>query len=78
MQGINVLWVEIGPVQTWCLWPRTTMDVVQTRQCPELKMFIKNLDKGINYREIGDKFEVVAFAAYEKVNTEGTDDPVQK
>ena len=30
--------------------------------------------KGINYREIGDRFGVSASAAYEKVNTSGTDE----
>ena len=32
----------LGPVQTWCPYPGTKMDVVHTRQCPELKMFINN------------------------------------
>ena len=50
------------------------MDVVQTRQCPELKMFIKQLEKGINSREIGDNTCVVsASAGCEKVNSAGTD-----
>ena len=50
------------------------MDVVQTHQCDELKMFTKKLGKGIKYREIGDKFGVGASAACKKVNTAGTDE----
>ena len=51
------------------------MDVVQTSQCPELKTFIiKQLGKGNNYREIGDKFGVSASTACEKVNTADTDE----
>ena len=35
------------------------MDVVQTRQCPELQTFIKKkLGKRIDYREIGNTFGV--------------------
>ena len=50
------------------------MDVVQTRQCPELKMAIKQLGKGINHREIGEKFVVSASTGCEKVNSAGTDE----
>ena len=56
--------------RAWC--PSTKMAVVQTRQCPELKMFIKQLGKDIDYPEIGHKFGVGASAACEKVNTAGT------
>ena len=46
----------------------TQMDVAEiTRLCPEL-------GEGINYREIGDKFGVVASRACAKVNTTGTDE----
>ena len=34
--------IALSPVQTWCPYPGTKMDVVQTRQCPELKMFMNN------------------------------------
>ena len=49
------------------LCPGTKMDVVQTRQFPELKMFIKRKTrKGFNYRKIGGKFGVSASTACEK------------
>ena len=34
----------------------------------------KDLEKGINYREIGDKFGVGASATCEKVKAAGTDE----
>ena len=72
----RILIAILDPVQTWC--PGTEMDVVQTRQCPELKMFIKKkkkqLGKGIDYREIGAKFWVDASTACKKVNASGTDE----
>ena len=37
-------------------------------------MFINNYEIRIKYREIGDKFEVSASTACEKVNTVGTDE----
>ena len=54
--------------------PGNKMDVVQTRLCPGLKMFINNYEIRIKYREIGDKFEVSASTACEKVTTVGTDE----
>ena len=56
--------------QAWC--PSTKMDVVQTHQCPELNLFIKQLGKDIDYPEIGHKFGVGASTACKKVNTAGT------
>ena len=50
------------------------MDAVHTRQCTELKMFIKQLGKGINYREIGTKFGVDASTGCEEVNSAATDE----
>ena len=41
-------------------------------QCPELKLCLKQLGKGINYREVGDKFAVGASTGREKVNSAGT------
>ena len=52
----------------------TKMDVVQTRQCPELKNVHKQLDKGINYREISAKFGVSASTVRKKVNTVDIDE----
>ena len=40
---------------------------------PETKNVHKQLGKGIDYREIGDKFGVSASTACETVNTVGTD-----
>ena len=37
-------------------------------------MFTFNLEKGLDYREIGDKFPVGGSTACEKVNTPGTDE----
>ena len=42
------------------------MDVIQTRQCAVTKNVHKQLGKGINYREIENKFGVVASIACEK------------
>ena len=50
------------------------MDAVQTRQFPDLKNVHKQLGKGINHREIGDKFGVSASTADEKVKTAGTNE----
>ena len=50
------------------------MDIVQTHQCPELKMFIKQLGKHVDYQEIGDKFGVGSLTACKKINTAGTDE----
>ena len=45
---------------------------------PETENVYKQLEKGINYRKIGEKFGVDAPIACEKVNTVGTDEtPVQ-
>ena len=41
-----------GPVQT-CLG--TKMDVVQARQCPELKVFVNNWEKVLTVEESGTK-----------------------
>ena len=41
---------------------------------PSTKNVHKQRGKGINYREIGDKFGVSASTACKKVNTEGTDE----
>ena len=41
---------------------------------PGTKNVLKQLGKGINYREMGDKFGVSASSACEKVNTAGTDE----
>ena len=65
---------KLGPVHTWCPCLGTNMDVVQTHQCPELKMFITKLGKGINYLEIGGKFGIGASTACKKVNAAATDE----
>ena len=57
---------NLGTVQTWCPCLGTKMDFVQTRQCPDLKMFMKQLGKRIDYREIGDKFGVGSSTACKK------------
>ena len=50
------------------------MDAVQTRQWPELKKVHKGLGKGLDYREIDDKFGVGTSSACKKVNTAGADE----
>ena len=47
------------------------MDAVQTPQCPELKLFIKQLGKGINYQKIGAEIIVGAPTGCEKGNSAG-------
>ena len=54
-----------GPVQIWC--PGTEMDVVQTRQCPELKMFIPVEKSATSFSGVS------ASTACEKAITAGTD-----
>ena len=50
------------------------MDFVQTRQWPEIKMFINNKENVLKYREIGDKFGVGSSTDCKKVNTASTDE----
>ena len=57
--------------RAWARCSGTKIDVVQTCQCPKLSMFMIQLGKGLDYGEIGQKFELGASTACEKLNAAG-------